>query len=91
MKFTVERNWIEVIGTIWMPSVTCAQRIDLTLYDMHNIGEPTRENVERWLSTHTGDFQSVTDFHAVIGDVEIDWADMDNDCVYSDCMYPQEA
>lgn len=91
MRFTVERNWIEVIGTIWMPAVTCGQRIELSQYDIGNIGEATRENVDQWLTTHTGDFQSVKDFRAVIGEVEIPWNDEESECVYSDCMFPSEA
>jgi hypothetical protein len=61
-------------------------RYDLNNYDMDNIGEPTRENVDAWLSTHSGDFQSITDFHAVVGETEIDWADAENECVFNDCM-----
>ncbi len=90
MKFTVERNWISVIGRIWMPAVMCAQRIDLTSYDLENIGEPTRENAEQWLTTHTGDFQSVKDFSATIGETVLDWSDPDSENVYIDCMYPAE-
>jgi len=87
MKFTVERNWIELIGTIWMPAVTCAQRIDLTRGDMKNIGAPSRENVEQWLTTHSGDFQSVDDFSATIGEVVIPWSNEESEFTYSDCMY----
>lgn len=86
MRFTVERNWIDVVGVIWLPPITCAMRYDLNNYDMDNIGEPTRENVDAWLSTHSGDFQSITDFHAVVGETEIDWADAENECVFNDCM-----
>lgn len=88
MKFTIERNWIEVIGRIWMPATICAQRIDLGKYEMDNIGEPTRENVMNWLGSHAGDFQSIKDFHAIIGDVEIPWENEESECVYSDSMYP---
>lgn len=90
MKFTVERNWIELIGVIWMPSTTCAQRIDLRQYDIENIGEPTRENVEQWLTMHSGDFQSVTDFRAVIGETVIEWANEESELTFNDCMYPCE-
>ena len=90
MKFTIERKWIEVIGVIWMPAVTCAKRIDLSAYDMENIGEPTRENVEDWLGSHTGDFQSIDDFHAVIGETDIPWKDEESEFTYCDCMFPSE-
>jgi hypothetical protein len=87
MKFTIERNWIEVIGRIWMPPVICAQHIDLSSYDIKNIGEATRENVENWLGSHTGDFQSIKDFHAVVGETDIPWNDEDSEFTYQDCMY----
>ena len=47
----------------------------------------TREDVAQWLTTHSGDFQSVTDFHASIGDLDLDWEDVENAFVYHDCMY----
>ena len=86
MKFTVERNWVDVLGIIWMPAVEAGHRHDLSRYDMNNIGEPTRENVEQWLTTHSGDLQRVIDFHAVVGEVEIPWEKEENEIKYSDCM-----
>lgn len=90
MKFTVERNWIDVIGYIWLPQVMCAQRIDLNPYDMNNIGEPSRDNVEQWLCTHAGDFQSITDFHAIVGETEIPWKNEESEFTFHDCMNPLE-
>lgn len=29
MRFTVERNWIDVLGQIWQPGYVCGQRIHL--------------------------------------------------------------
>ena len=90
MKFTIERNWIEVIGIIWMPAITCAQRIDLDSFQVSNIGEPTRENVEDWLGSHAGDFQSIEDFHAIVGKTEIAWKNEESESTYNDCMFPSE-
>jgi hypothetical protein len=89
MKFTIERNWIDVLGVIWMPAATCGQRITLSAYDIANIGEPTRDNVLDWLGSHAGDFQSITDFHAVIGELELPWESEDNEYTYHDCMDPE--
>ena len=91
MQFTIERNWIEVIGRIWMPATTCAQRIDLTPSDLESIGEATPGNVGRWLTSHTGDFQSIDDFHAVVGEVDIPWDSEENEITYNDCMFPAGA
>jgi hypothetical protein len=73
-----------------MPSAVCGQRQELSAYDLENIGEFTRENVEDWLGTHAGDFQSVRDFHAVCGDAEVAWENEENEFEYCDCMYPSE-
>ena len=90
MKFTVEKNWINVVGTIWMPAVTATYTYQLTQYDMENIGEPTRENVETWLSTHAGYFQSIKDFHALVGETEIPWKDEENEFLFNSITYPEE-
>ena len=52
--------------------------------------EITRKDVAQWVAVHTGDFQSVTDFNASIGDLDIDWEDLENAFVYHDCMYGNE-
>ena len=86
MKFTVERNWIDILGKNWMPGCTCALRKNLTKYDIENIGKPTRKNVQRWLDTNAGEFQSIIDFHVVIGEKEINWKSEENELTYLDCQ-----
>ncbi len=86
----VRRAYVQVIGVIWMPATTAATSYQLNGYDLENIGEFTRENVEQWLCTHAGDFQSVTDFRAVCGAVEVEWADPESECTFNDCMYPED-
>ena len=81
---------VEVVGKIWMPMTTAAYIYDLSDYDLENIGEFTRENVDDWLGTHAGDFSSIQDFHAVCGDVEIPWQSEENEMTFCDCMYPSE-
>ena len=87
----VMKNVINVLGTIWMPSITAGQAIEIRDYDTKNIGEITRENVEQWLCSNTGDFKSIIDFGGIIDGVSIDWKDEEsentfNDCVYGDCQ-----
>jgi hypothetical protein len=86
----VRRAYVEVVGEIWMPCTTAAYRYELSVYDLENIGDFTRENVDAWLGTHAGDFQSVADFHAVCGDAEIPWESEESELAYGDCMYPAE-
>lgn len=85
VKAIVRRAFVQIIGRIWMPPVTCAQYKNLTDYDLGNIGEFTRENVEQWLTTNSGDFQSVEDFRAVCGSEVIDWAKEESEITYCDC------
>lgn len=88
--YTVTVNEIHVIGRIWMPASMCAMTYKLTAHDLENIGELTRENVQGWLDTHSGDFQSISDFHADIGDFDSPWGSADSECSFMDCMYPGE-
>ncbi len=90
MRYMVERNFVQVIGTIWMPATTAAMEYPLSSYDVENIGKLTRENVEQWLTTHSGDFQGIDDFYATVGDTEIPWNSEESEMTYNDCMYPPE-
>lgn len=99
MKYTVRKSIVRIIGTIWMPATTCAQEQTLSSYDVENCrddaGQITRESVEQWLTTHSGDFQSVQDFSASIEDgettVDIPWGKEESEFTFSDCMFPEEA
>lgn len=96
MKFTVERNWVEMIGPIWMPATVCAMRKDLSDYDVRNITKTarelfgsdviTREAIEHWLSLNSGGFQGIDDFSVVIGETEFPWADEESRFTYSDLL-----
>lgn len=95
MRYTVERNFVQVVGAIWMPSAMAAMEYTLSACDVENIKdreEPglTRRNVESWLGCNSGDFQSIKDFRASIGDWESSWSDEENELTYLDCMYPCE-
>ena len=98
MRYTVTKNIIQVIGKIWMPAITCAEELTLSDYDMGNLAEEdgtiTRELVESWLTTHSGDFQSVEDFRADFDwhnkHFESDWQSEDSEYTFNDCMYPHE-
>ena len=71
MRYTVESNFVDVLGHIWQPGVgLCHYRYNLTPSDVEQIGEFTRENVRTWLNSHAGDFSEIVDFQATIGE---DW------------------
>jgi hypothetical protein len=38
--------YIEILG---MPPTVAIWRIELSSYDLHDIGEVTRENISRWM------------------------------------------
>jgi hypothetical protein len=76
----VRRAYVQVIGYIWMPShVECSYTFQLSDSDLKNIGDFTRDNVEEWLSSHSGDFRSISDFCAVCGSEELNWAKEDSE------------
>ena len=90
MRYMMEHNFVHVIGKIWMPAVTAAYTYDLSAHDVETIGEFTRENVESWLATHAGDFQSIDDFEATIGDAWLSWNCEESESIFNDCMFPDE-
>lgn len=98
MKYTVRTSEIDVVGTIWMPSVTAATTYTLTDSDVDNArddeGKLTRESVGLWLDSHSGDFAEVADFHASLEDgdetVDIPWAYEDSEYTFGDLMFPEE-
>lgn len=86
MRYIVERNFVQVVGPIWLPNVTAATEYKLDAFDLENIGDFTRENVEQWLCTHAGDFRHVEDFYATAGDIEIPWATEEGELAYQDAQ-----
>lgn len=99
MKYTVTKSIIQVVGKIWLPAITCAMEYELDSYKLGNLlaeveenESLTREHVERWLATNSGDFQSIEDFRA---DLELpdgssftsDWENEENELTFMDCMY----
>ena len=84
--YTVTVRRIEVIGVIWLPLSTCAMVYDLQSYEVEQIGELTRENIQAWLDTRAGDFQSITDFHADIADFDSPWQSEESEGIFMDCM-----
>lgn len=75
-----------IYGKLWMPMTNASLQNNLSDYDLKNIGEFTRENVEQWLMSNSGDFSHVIDFTAVCGDVEIPWESEDNEMAYYDTI-----
>lgn len=95
MRYTVTKQVIQVVGRTWMPAVTAAFELELSAYDMENLGNPRdREDVASWVNLHSGDFQRVIDFRAdfTIGDESVihEWQSDDSELIYNDCMFPSE-
>lgn len=94
MRYLVRKSIIDVLGYIWMPHALCAQRIELSDYDVDNLaGEerPTREHVEQWLATHASEFSEIVDFRASleIGNetVNLDFSEPENEWRWQDSMF----
>lgn len=88
--------YVEIVGEIWWPyGAPAALTLQLSSYDIENMtdedtGLLTRESVERWVDTHSGDFSSVTDFSVRVGDWESGFATEDGEMLFMDCTYPSE-
>lgn len=82
---------ISVIGNIWMPNAQAAYSYGLSEHDIDNMrgedGKIARCDIERWLSSHAGDFQSIDDFSASIGTANYGWKNEESELLYSDLVY----
>jgi hypothetical protein len=91
MKITqvIEVNYIEVVGRAW-GGFRGMCKYNLTPAQVAEIGEPTRENVRKWLNPlNTGDFEFIEDFHAIVGETELAWEQEENEFVYAEAMEAQ--
>ena len=94
LQYAVTKNIVQVIGGIWMPyGLKGAMEYTLSDSDLKNYGidpdNPTRESVSNWVFRNTGDFSSIDDFRADIGNNKvIDWANPDSEVTYNDIMFP---
>lgn len=90
MRFTVERNYLDVVGKIWMPNVIASLRINLSACDLENIAAedaPTlRERCDLWLTKHSGDFSRVLDFSGPVGDEWVEWGTEEGEMAYIDTI-----
>lgn len=96
MRHTITSQIIEVIGYIWQPGTgICAMRYTLSDFDLSNMDPHDRDDVERWLMLHSGDFREISDFRADfhIGDESVihEWGKgEESEFAFSDAMYPSE-
>ena len=85
MRYMVELNFVNVVGKGWYGQ-SMAYTYDLGKHELECIGDFTRENVEQWLGTHAGDFQSILDFEATAGDAWIEFSTDEGSMAYADCF-----
>lgn len=78
--------YVRILGKPWMSRCDVSMDVNLSDHDLENIGEFTRDNVEQWLTSHSGDFSEVTDFTAVCGETEIPWSSEENEMAYLDTI-----
>lgn len=95
-RYTISHSYVTVLGKLWMPMCDASMCIRLSEYDIEDIraedddGRITRDGIEQWLTSHSGDFSSVTDFCASIEDgeqtLDFPWADDESECAYLDTL-----
>jgi len=88
-RYTVIVRRIDIVGKGWY-NQQMAMSLNLSAYDVENIGELTRENIQLWLDSHAGDFQSILDFRADIDEFESDFETEEGECIFNDCMFGDE-
>ena len=94
MQYQVTKHVIRVIGNIWMPNnITCAMEYTLSDSDLKRYGidrkKPTRDQIERWIRTNTGDFSYIKDWYADIGQNKIlYWKDPESEFIYNGITFP---
>jgi len=95
----VHKNYVNIIGRIWMPPVIGALDKHLSPSDIKSMvnedGTITKEDVKDWVNKNSGDFQTVLDFEALIDDapqgpLEIDWAKDESGAIWDNCMFGDE-
>lgn len=82
--------YIQVVGKIWMPAVEAAQTYQLSDHDLETMEVFSRESVEEWLSSHAGDFQSITDCYARCGATTVSWEKEENEVKFHELMFGYE-
>ena len=102
MRYLVVKSEIRVIGRIWQPGIgLCAMSYNPRADDLRDVdivpateGPITRDSVQSWIDTHSGDFSEIVDWSAEIEDgdetITFDWQDEDNEMAYFDAMYGNE-
>lgn len=81
----VRQAYVEVVGKLWMGS-TAGYTYQLTDADLTSMGEFNRETVGKWLKSHSGDFQLITYFHAVCGEIDLPWEDQDIGLIFQEMV-----
>ena len=89
LKCTVVTHEVFVVGRGWHGQ-PMATTYNLIPYGLENLGEFTRDNVQKWLDTHAGDFQVITDFSASLAEVEIPFATEEGELAWYDLMFDNE-
>lgn len=94
MKHVQIISFIQIVGKLWMGGVAATQQT-LSKYDVENMtdenGNITRESVDEWLNSHSGDFSIVIDFRADLEtgekNVIVEWENEENELIYRTYMF----
>lgn len=96
-RYIVRHSYVNILGELWMPNCVVSLHVTLRDYDIENMrtdGPITREDVNQWLTSHSGDFQRVIDFQASIEDgdrtIDIPWSSEDTELAYLDTLGDME-
>jgi|HubBroStandDraft_5_1064220.scaffolds.fasta_scaffold216404_3 hypothetical protein len=84
-EVTVREAYINLIGIKKVPPVKLGDRLVLSDDDIQQIGEFTRESVQRFLlEKEKEQYQSILDFAAVCGDIVVNWLQEDSETFFQE-------
>lgn len=89
MKTTIIRdlNEIQFIGHIWQGQLAAAV-VQLQAEECAALAGKSRAEIADYARRRNGDFETVLDFKAVIGETVQGWSDDGSPDLFADCMYP---
>lgn len=106
MRYQVRKSYVIIIGKNWYGQ-TCSLEKNLTDHDLCNISAEnitlekpnpkniTRDTIEQWLTSNSGDFSSVDDFKASISlatgeDFDLDFSKEESEMTYANTLSDYE-
>jgi hypothetical protein len=89
MKITTtkEVNEVQFIGHIWQGQLAAAV-VTLKPFECELLAGKSRPEIAEYARRRNGDFESIVDFKAIIGETVLGWTEDGSPDIFADCMFP---